>query len=437
MRKIRLLSLIISTFVISYSLSAQDIKRWTLSSTGRLGYYISANNDSLAVQSTFGQCPGCTVLNGGSNFIRQGFQQPLADKPQPIDTTTNNGGGTGLPPCKANDPASNFTLDFSIVEKRNTCGLYYDFEYTGDESPNMKYAWDFSATGVPRYSIEKDPKSIAFTSKGLKFIRLEGGVTCSKSITKTVDVTETAFVAQAIAGAAIKCKGEKTGQITLNVYGGDAPYTYAWSGGLAANKLQTNIAGGTYAFTVTDNKKCQQTGSVVVVEPKDSLRVLASVKDETCKSTKDGVISLLPKGGTAPYAFLWSDNASSAQRNNLSQGTYTVTVTDDNGCIASISAVVKLYCEKTGKDFANTFTPNGDGKNDGWEFPGIDDFPNNTVEIFNRWGMLVFNKKGYKSGEWFGDNNSGEPLPAGPYYYVVNLNDRDKTVFAGAVTIIR
>jgi gliding motility-associated-like protein len=436
------LRFILYLFIFSYSLQshAQGIKRWTFCSSGKLNTFISGK-DTILVESTFGQCPGCSVISDGSMYIRQGFQQPLADVPKdtikgPIDTIPG-GGGTGLLPCKTGDPAGAFMMDFTITAQKGTCGTYYDFEYTGDVKAGMKYAWDFSPTGVPRYAYIKDPSKIGFISKGIKFIRIEAGVTCSKSITKTLNVTEDAFVAQGVSKGPILCKGVKSGEITLTAYGGTPAYKYAWSNNLPATTVQKNLGGGNYFFTVTDTKDCEFSSSVTIAEPKDSLKVLAKVKDETCKDTKDGEINLTIKGGTVPYSVLWNDNGNIPLRGNLSIGTYSVIVTDENGCKVAKSFEVKRYCDKTANDFPNTFSPNDDGINDGWEFPGIDDFPNNKVEIYNRWGALVFSVTGYKSGDWKGLNTNGQPLPAGPYYYVVNLNDRDKTVFSGAVTIIR
>lgn len=439
MNKIRFFLILI--FSASLFLAhSQTIKRWTFSSTGKLGTIIGSNKDTLMVEYTFGQCPGCNTLNAGSTYLRQGYQQPIVDIKKAIDTTKNGGpgsNGTGLPPCAANDPAGKFNIDFSVTQKSTTCGTYFNFEYTGDVKPNMKFAWDFSSSGVPRYSTLQNPEKIGFASKGTKFIRIEAGTTCAKSITKPIDVTVDAFLAQAKEGSEIKCKGEKTSSIELSVFGGTPPFSYKWSNNLAPVASHTNIGGGTYSYTITDSKDCTFSSTSTIVEPKDSLKVKIAVKDETCKDTKDGQLTLTVKGGTPGYEFLWSDGVTSKDRLNLSISTLSVTVTDDNGCIATGRGEVKRYCDKTGNDFPNTFTPNDDGINDGWEFPGIDDFPNNKVEVFNRWGQLVYNKTGYKSGEWKGLNADGQPLPAGPYYYVVNLNDRDKTVFSGAVTIIR
>lgn len=438
MSKIRLIFILLFSSIL-FSVQAQTIKRWTFSSLGKLGYISNSNKDTIMVEYTFGQCPGCNVLIGGSTFLRQGFQQPLIDIKKPVDTTKTNGGGggsTGLPPCSANDPASKFNIDFTSSPKLTTCGTYFDFEYTGDVIQSMKFAWDFTSSGVPRYSSNQNPEKIGFTTQGVKFVRLEAGTTCYKSITKPLDVTVNAFVAQAKVGAEINCKGEKNSSIDLSVFGGTAPYKYQWSNSSTTANLN-NIGAGTYSYTVTDFNDCVFSSDATIIEPKDSLKVKIAVKDETCKGTKDGQLILNVKGGTPGYEFFWADSVNTKDRLNLSVGLYNVTITDDNGCMVKATGEVKLFCDKTGKDFPNTFTPNDDGINDGWEFPGIDDFPNNKVEVFNRWGQLLYNKTGYKSGEWKGLNSDGEPLPSGPYYYVVYLNDRDKTVFSGAVTIIR
>jgi len=73
----------------------------------------------------------------------------------------------------------------------------------------------------------------------------------------------------------------------------------------------------------------------------------------------------------------------------------------------------------------NVITPNGDGNNDGWYIDGIEDFPDNTVLIFNRWGDKVKSFEHYNNGSqiWKGDNDKGEPLPDGTYYYIITIRD--------------
>jgi len=82
----------------------------------------------------------------------------------------------------------------------------------------------------------------------------------------------------------------------------------------------------------------------------------------------------------------------------------------------------------------NAFTPNGDGINDVWNIKSLSDFPKCTVSVYNRYGSLVYQSKGYPQ-PWDGTSN-GKPLPVGTYYYIINPNDGMRQL-AGPVTIIR
>ena len=82
----------------------------------------------------------------------------------------------------------------------------------------------------------------------------------------------------------------------------------------------------------------------------------------------------------------------------------------------------------------NAFTPNGDGINDTWDIQNIGNYPNCTVNIFNRWGGKVFSSVGY-GVPWDG-KYGGANLPQGTYYYIINLQNANK-IFSGDVLIIR
>jgi gliding motility-associated-like protein len=82
----------------------------------------------------------------------------------------------------------------------------------------------------------------------------------------------------------------------------------------------------------------------------------------------------------------------------------------------------------------NTFTPNGDGVNDEWNIPELTAYPNNTVNVFNRYGDKVFSSVGYNQ-PWDGTHN-GSPVPAGTYYYVINTKFSG-IVYSGYITVMR
>jgi gliding motility-associated-like protein len=113
--------------------------------------------------------------------------------------------------------------------------------------------------------------------------------------------------------------------------------------------------------------------------------------------------------------------------------TYTVSVTDINGCTGSDTIQITVLPQLS---FANGITPNGDGANDVWVIDNIHKFPNNQVEIYNRWGELLFQAKDYQNN-WDG-TYKGKPLPVGTYYYLVDLHDPlYKTKYSGPITILR
>jgi gliding motility-associated-like protein len=119
---------------------------------------------------------------------------------------------------------------------------------------------------------------------------------------------------------------------------------------------------------------------------------------------------------------------------NTVNTTYTVYVTDANGCTASDTIQVEIYPEIK---IPNGFSPNGDGKNDFWVIDNIDQFPDCTIEVYNRWGeRLYFAPKGYSP--LFNGKYKGSDLPVGTYYYIINLNHPAyPKAYTGPLTIFR
>ena len=110
---------------------------------------------------------------------------------------------------------------------------------------------------------------------------------------------------------------------------------------------------------------------------------------------------------------------------------YMLTVTSDNQCEAYALFNITVLQQPL---LYNTFTPNGDGRNDTWQIPHIDDYPKAVVEVFNRNGQRVFYSIGYPLA-WDGRFN-GADLPAATYYYIIDLKDGTKPL-SGPLTIIR
>lgn len=101
--------------------------------------------------------------------------------------------------------------------------------------------------------------------------------------------------------------------------------------------------------------------------------------------------------------------------------TFTYRITDTAGLRSSALVKVNVLCDKV--LIYNGISPNGDNKNDVWHIAGIEQFPDNEVRIFNRWGNLVFERKGYDNQNAWDGSWNGRQLPDGAYFYIIDLGD--------------
>lgn len=218
------------------------------------------------------------------------------------------------------------------------------------------------------------------------------------------------------------CHTSNEGALDLSVLTGLAPWTYLWNNGETSEDL-SGLAAGEYSVTVTDANGCAW-DSVITVAAPDAITadtVLSHFANGHNISTwngSNGSIELSPSGGTPPYTYAWNDGASTASRFGLAARTYTVTITDANGC--SLLLTITLT-QPDDLEMPTGFTPNGDGNNDAFVVHGIDGYPENQLTVFNRWGNVVFDQLHY-ANEWRGENQQGKPLPDGTYFVILRLN---------------
>nr|MBK9649982.1 gliding motility-associated C-terminal domain-containing protein [Bacteroidota bacterium] len=135
----------------------------------------------------------------------------------------------------------------------------------------------------------------------------------------------------------VNCKGGDNGLITVTVAGGVPPYVYSWSNGNTTAEIDT-LTAGLYILTVTDFSGCSVIDSIVITEP-DLLQLSLNSYPVSCLAI-DGAIKCNVLGGTAPYTYLWSNSATTDSIFGLNVGTYTVTVIDIKGCVATLSGQV-------------------------------------------------------------------------------------------------
>ncbi len=137
----------------------------------------------------------------------------------------------------------------------------------------------------------------------------------------------------------IDCFGQASGSVSVNVVGGTAPLTYAWSNG-ATSQTVNNLPSGSYTVTVTDANGCTDQMSVTINQPQSPLVTTATQVNVLCFGNPSGSIDLSVSGGTGPYVYSWSNGSTAQDITNLAGGSYTVTVTDVLGCTASTSVTI-------------------------------------------------------------------------------------------------
>jgi hypothetical protein len=208
----------------------------------------------------------------------------------------------------------------------NTTGAV-DLSVTGGTAP-YTYGWSNGATTEDLAGITAGTYTVTITDAN--------GCTTTASVT----ITEpTATLGATTTQTDVLCFGNSSGAVDLSVVGGTAPYTYLWSNGATTEDL-SNVAAGTYNVTITDGNGCTITSSVTITEPTATLAATTTQTDVLCFGNSSGAVDLSVVGGTAPYAYLWSNGATTEDLAGITAGTYSVTITDANGCTTTASVTI-------------------------------------------------------------------------------------------------
>jgi hypothetical protein len=164
-------------------------------------------------------------------------------------------------------------------------------------------------------------------------------IIANQTATSTISITQPATTVSATSNTTdVLCNGGNNGSIVLSASGGAPGYTFNWGGGITGN-TRFGLSAGTYTATVTDANLCTFISSTVVTQP-TVLAATASTFSAGCAGATNGNIDVTTTGGTPFYSFLWSNGSIGEDLNNVAAGTYTLVITDDNGCTASLTRTV-------------------------------------------------------------------------------------------------
>jgi len=196
---------------------------------------------------------------------------------------------------------------------------------TGGQGP-FTYLWSDGTTSATISNVQAGDYTITVTD----------GNGCSSSVVATI--TEPSGLQINSLVTDVLCHGDATGSASVAVNGATPPYSYLWSNGITAGSI-SSVTAGAYDITVTDDNGCSTAMQLNVTEPA-ALAIAASTTDAACNGGSDGTATAVVNGGIMPYSYAWSNGYTTSQPVALASGTYTVTVTDGNGCSSTSAATV-------------------------------------------------------------------------------------------------
>lgn len=332
--------------------------------------------------------------------------------------------GTNVPPTL--NVSTTSSIGISCQPNTNTVTLI------ASSSGAVTYSWNTGSTSP----VINTSNAGTYT---VTVIDSNSGCTTSQ----TVAVANNTVVPTLSASAAgnLPCGG--AGTTTLNATSTSTNVNYVWTGPAISNGSNTAnpvVAGaGIYIVVVTDNiTGCSATQTV----PVTTTSVLAAFTQNTITGIAPLTVNFTNQSiGATTYSWSFGNGTStqSDPSNTFPAGTYTVTLISMNGACTSTADIIIIVNNTLGV-IPEVFTPNGDGKNDVFEITGLDSYPNNSLQIFNRWGNPVYDAKPYKN-DWDGSPNTAgktgsSKLPTATYFYILDLGTGEaKDVIRGFIQL--
>lgn len=259
----------------------------------------------------------------------------------PLGSTgsTINGLCAGTYTVLAEDAASNtaslsitltdppvFTSSISASGNVSCFGGNNGYATVTPSGPATTYQWS-NGSNVP---------TVSNLLAGVYSVTLTNSFGCTT--TSTVAIIQPTQLTSTSTHLNASCFGICNGSISISVSGGTAPYTYASSLGTTTPSL-TNVCSGAYTYTITDNAGCISM-QYVVVSQTSQLNITSTITDASCGACNGSIIGTA-FGGNPPYLYTWAPTGPpGTMYPNLCAGSYTLQITDANGCVKSNSFVV-------------------------------------------------------------------------------------------------
>ncbi len=337
-------------------------------------------------------------------------------------------------------PVTSFTMPSSVCMPAGTVSFTNTTTVAGGSS--LTYSWNF---GDGNTSTAVSPSHVYGSSGSYTVnLRTTGGNGCFKDSAQVFDRFFDKPIASFDVNNKTICQGADNIFTDMSTAPNSTIKSRLWNFGDGTTSTVTNPVKrftnpGQYVVTlvVTNNENCvsdsfSQLITVYlqpVVDAGPSFVVAQGTQLQFQPTANDS---------SATTSFLWSPATGLSDPSVLrpvltamQDQVYTLTATGEGNCTATDFLTVKILRPVK---IPNAFSPNGDGTNDRWDIENLSDYTGVTVEVYNRYGQLLYNSPGYNT-PWDG-TTKGKPLPVATYYYIIQLKNGFKPL-SGSVTIIR
>lgn len=171
-------------------------------------------------------------------------------------------------------------------------------------------------------------------------VTITDAIGCSQSSPVTV-TQPLALNATVTVNNNVSCYNGNNGSATVVPSGGTPIYSYSWNPIGGTGQSATNLVAGNYVITVTDQNGCMQNVTTTITQPTQLMGSMASTTNVSCNGGNNGSATVSASGGTTGYSYSWAPSGgSNATATNLTAGSYTVTVTDAQGCVIPVTALI-------------------------------------------------------------------------------------------------
>ena len=249
----------------------------------------------------------------------------LAEGPHTVSVMDGNGCEIAFPFMVTAAPAIDYTSDITNVSCFGEAEGQIMINVIGGDGP-FDFAWSDAQVTETAQQLAAGPQTVTITDANMCQV-METFIITQPTAALLID--NPAVVIQPAT-----C-GDTNGSVSISVDGGTAPYTYQWSDNMTTDPDLTAVGPGSYTVTVTDANLCTAVSTPYSVSEPGALEVIPTAIPVACNGEDSGEIILDVTGGTMPYTFAWSDDPmeTTGIRNTLSEGNYTVTVSDADNCV--------------------------------------------------------------------------------------------------------